>query len=87
VNVVTTICGAVLAVSGLLCVARVAFGASVADRVLAFDTFLIVVAVGVAVGAARTGDGVYLDVLLVVALVEFIGTVAVGRFIELRGAR
>lgn len=84
---VTTVCLAVLVLSGVMCVARVARGASIADRVLALDTLLIVVVVGVAVGAARTGDGVYLDALLVVALVAFIGTTSVGRFIERRGAR
>ena len=45
------------------------------------------IVVGVAVHAARTGAGTYLDVLLVVALVAFIGTTSVGRFIERRGAR
>lgn len=84
---VTTFCLAVLVLSGILCVVRVAIGSSIADRVLALDTFLIVLVVGVAIGAARTGDGVYLDALLVVALVAFIGTTAVGRFIERRGAR
>lgn len=86
-TVVTTICLVGLAVAGILCVARIVTAASAADRVLALDTFLIVVVVGVAIGAARTGDGTYLDVLLVVALVAFIGTTAVGRFMERRGAR
>lgn len=86
-TVVTTICLVGLAVAAILCVARIVTTASAADRVLALDTFLIVVVVGVAIGAARTGDGTYLDVLLVVALVAFIGTTAVGRFMERRGAR
>ena len=86
-TVVTTICLVVLAFSALLCIGRIVRGDSVADRVLALDTLLVVIAVGVAVNAARTGNGVYLDVLLVVALVAFIGTTAVGRFIERRGTR
>lgn len=86
-TVVTTICLVVLAFGALLCVGKIVRGDSVADRVLALDTLLVVVAVGVAVNAARTGNGVYLDVLLVVALVAFIGTTAVGRFIERRGTR
>lgn len=84
---VATFCLAVLGVSAILCVVRVARGVSVADRVLGLDSLLIVIVVGIAVDAARTGDGVYLDALLVVALVAFIGTTAVGRFIERRGAR
>lgn len=84
---VTTICLVVLAFSAALCVGRIVRGDSVADRVLALDTLLVVIVVGVGVNAARTGSGVYLDVLLVVALVAFIGTTAVGRFIERRGTR
>lgn len=84
---VTSICLVVLAFSALLCVGRIVRGDSVADRVLALDSLLVVIVVGVGVNAARTGSGVYLDVLLVVALVAFIGTTAVGRFIERRGTR
>jgi multicomponent Na+:H+ antiporter subunit F len=87
VIVVTTICLAMLAVSGLICVWRLVSAPSIADRSLALDSLLIVVVVGVAVAAARARSGTYLDVLLVVALVAFIGTVAVARFIERRGAR
>lgn len=86
-DTIVTIGYTMLAVSALLCVARVASGPSLADRVLALDTLLIVGVVGVAVEAARTRSGAYLDVLLVVALVAFIGTTAVARFIERRGTR
>lgn len=87
VEVVSWICFTVLAISGLLCVRRVVTGDSVADRIIALDTLLIVIVVGVGVAAARTGSGTYLDVLLVVALVAFIGTTSVARFIERRGPR
>lgn len=85
--VVTTICLVMLSVSGLICIWRLVSAPSIADRSLALDTLLIVIVVGVAVGAARTRSGTYLDVLLVVSLVAFIGTVAVARYIERRGAR
>ncbi len=78
---------ALLALAGALCVIRLARGPSLGDRVLALDSLLIVGVVGVAVEAARTRSGAYLDVLLVVALVAFIGTSAVARFIERRGAQ
>ena len=87
IAIVTTICLVVLAFAGALCVGRIVRGDSVADRVLALDTLLVVIVVGVGVNAARTESGVYLDVLVVVALVAFIGTTAVGRFIERRGTR
>lgn len=84
---VTSVCLGVLAVAALLCVGRIIRGGSIADRILGLDTLLVVIVVGVAVGAARSGSGTYLDVLLVVALVAFIGTTSVGRFIERRGTR
>lgn len=84
-EIVTTICFVALAASGVLCAFRLARGPSLADRVLAVDTLLVAGVAGVAVEAARTGSGVYLDVLLVVALVAFVGTVAAARFIERKG--
>ena len=53
---VTTVCLAVLAVGAALCVARLVRAESIADRVLALDTLLIVIVVGVGVNAARTGS-------------------------------
>jgi multicomponent Na+:H+ antiporter subunit F len=87
VETVTLICFAVLAVAAILCVIRLARGPSLGDRVLALDSLLIVGVVGVAIESARTRSGAYLDVLLVVALVAFVGTSAVARFIERKGAR
>jgi multicomponent Na+:H+ antiporter subunit F len=82
---VGTICFVLLTVSGALCLGRVLAGPTLADRILALDCLLIIVVVGVGVDAAVTGRGIYLDVLLVVALVAFIGTTAVARFLERRG--
>lgn len=86
-NTVTMICFALLALAALLCLRRLVIGASLADRIIALDSLLIVIVSGVAVQAARTGDGTFLDVLVVAALIAFIGTVTVARFIERRGAR
>lgn len=77
----------ILAVSALLCVVRVASSESVAERVIALDTLLTVILVAVMVEAARTGMGTYLDIVLAMVLLAFIGSTAVGRFIERRGAR
>jgi multicomponent Na+:H+ antiporter subunit F len=87
VETVAVISFAVLALAGVLCVVRLAKGPSLGDRVLALDSLLIVGVVGVAIESARTRSGAYLDVLLIVALVAFIGTSAVARFIERRGGR
>ncbi len=75
-----------ITVSGLLCLMRLVRGPSLADRIVALDAVLILIVSGIAVDAARTGEGTYLDVLVVAALLGFVGTVNVARFIERRGA-
>lgn len=82
----TNIAMTLLAAAALLCLARLVRPGSLADRIVAMDALLVVVVSGIAVQAARTGDGTYLDVLVVAALLGFVGTVTVARFIERRGA-
>ena len=86
IETVTTIALAGLAVSAVLCMARLVRPGCLADRIVALDSVLVVLVSGIAVQAARTGDGTYLDVLVVTALLGFLGTVTVARFIERRGA-
>jgi len=86
-NVLTTILFGVLAVAGALCVVRLIRGDSLPDRIVALDTMLVIFVCGLAVLAARTGSGVFLDVMVVASLLGFTGTALVARFIERRGAR
>ncbi len=83
----TTLALAGLSVAALLCVLRLVRPGSLADRIVALDLLLVVIVSGIAILAARTGRGSYLDVLVVAALLGFVGTVTVGRFIERRGTR
>lgn len=85
-SVVVIICLTGLALAAGLCVGRLVAGPSVPDRIVALDALLLVVVSGIAVAAARTGDGSYLAVLVAVALLGFVGTVTVARFVERRGA-
>lgn len=75
-----------LAIAGLLCLVRLVRGPSLPDRIVALDALLVVVVTAVAADAARTGRGVYLDVVVVTALLGFVGTSIVARFIERRGS-
>lgn len=83
---VTDVVLALLAVAGGLCVFRLLQGPSLADRIVALDTALVVLVCGIAVFSARRGSGIFLDALVVVALLGFTGTSLVARFIERRGA-
>jgi multicomponent Na+:H+ antiporter subunit F len=86
VTPVIVLCFVGLAVAGLLLLARLLLGPSVPDRIVALDTMLQVVVAGIAVGAAATGRSYFLAVLVAVALLGFVGTVVVARFVERRGA-
>ena len=85
-TLVTDITLGLLALAALLCIVRLVRPGSLADRTLALDTLLVVVVCGVATYAARTASGVFLDVLVVAALLGFTSTSLVARFIERRGA-
>ncbi len=84
-TIVLFVCATMLATAGLMCLARLVYGPTLADRVIALDALLIVFVVAIGVWTASTGRGTYIEALLVVALVAFIGTTTVARFIERRG--
>jgi multisubunit Na+/H+ antiporter MnhF subunit len=72
----------------LLALATVAFtfrlcrGPSLADRIVSVDGLLMVGAAAIVVNAVRTGSGAFLPVVIVIALVGFVGTSILARFIE-----
>ena len=66
----------------LVALVRLVRGPDLANRVVALD-LLSVLGVGIAAAAAvRSGDEVYLDVALVLALIAFLGTVGFARYAE-----
>jgi multicomponent Na+:H+ antiporter subunit F len=76
---------ALLGLAMLLGFLRLARGPSLPDRVVALD-FMTAAAVAVAgVWAIATGNPVFLDVAMVLALITFVGTVAFARYLERRG--
>jgi multicomponent Na+:H+ antiporter subunit F len=84
---VAVICLVLLAVGGAGCLARLVTGPSLVDRVVALDTGVLVLVAGVAVGAAVSGSGFFVDVVVVGTLIGFVSTLTVARFVERRGAR
>jgi multicomponent Na+:H+ antiporter subunit F len=76
--------GIILGISALVTCYRMMRGPSTADRVIAFD---LVAAIGVAmlaVTAAERGALLYLDVAIGLALIAFVGTVAIATYLERR---
>jgi multicomponent Na+:H+ antiporter subunit F len=76
-----------LGLAGILALLRVGRGGSLPDKVLGADTLILVVAAGVAAGAGVTRNASFLDSLVVVTMLSFVGTITVARYVERRGAR
>lgn len=76
-----------LGLAGLLLVVRLLLGPSVADRVIAADALLVTAMCGVMLAATDADSNVGLDTVLVVALLSFIATGVLARYIEQRGGR
>jgi multicomponent Na+:H+ antiporter subunit F len=76
---------ALLGASVLLVLVRLVRGPDLANRVVALD-LLSILGVGIASAAAVvSGDAVYLDVALILALIAFVSTVAFARYAERGG--
>jgi multicomponent Na+:H+ antiporter subunit F len=75
-----------LALAAVLAAVRVLLGPSLPDRVVALD---LLGAIGIGIVCAytlATGEPVFIDVALAMAIIGFLGSVAFARYIE-RGVR
>lgn len=77
VNFATLCVGAAMALAAV----RMFLGPTAQDRVLAFDNLYINGMLLLLVQAIRTGSEVYFDVALLIALLGFVGTFALARFL------
>jgi multicomponent Na+:H+ antiporter subunit F len=75
----------VLVLAMFLSFIRLVWGPSLADRVVALDLMTIQIAGMLAVDTIATGQSVFLDAAIVLALISFLGTVAFARYLERRG--
>lgn len=78
----TNVAFALFAVGAALAVYRLSLGPSLADRMVALDTLLFIGAAALGTYVVRTGETSFVPVMVVVALVAFIGTLVVARTIE-----
>lgn len=85
IAVASTIALALLAISAILFMVRLLTSKTLADRMVALDALLLTIVAGIAVQAARTGTDTYLNVMVVTALLAFVGTALTARFISKRG--
>lgn len=72
-------------VAAALAVARILRPGTLADRVIGFDTLLLVLVALVAKDAAVNQRTHNLDLLLVITLLGFLGTITASAYLERRG--
>lgn len=78
----TVLAAGMLCAHGALCLLRLLRASSLGDRVVALDAILLAIVNGLALHALWTRSTAFVDVMVVTALLAFVGTVAVARFIE-----
>ena len=65
------------AISGILILIRIILGETTFDRVLAVNSLGTIIVIGIALHGFYTNRPEFLDIAIVYALINFIGTVAV----------
>lgn len=80
-----TVAGVLLGAAALLLTWRLLVGPSLADRVIATDALLVTAMCAVMLASATRGRNVGLDTVFVVALLGFIATGVLARYLERRG--
>jgi multicomponent Na+:H+ antiporter subunit F len=78
----TNVAFALFGLGAVLSVYRLGRGPSLADRMVALDTLLFIGAAALGTFVVRTGETAFVPVIVVIALVAFIGTLVVARAIE-----
>jgi multicomponent Na+:H+ antiporter subunit F len=76
---------AMLAAAFALVVVRIARGPTLPDRILGLDVLVMVAVATICAFGIRSGFPVYVDIAIALALVGFLSTVALARFVLRRG--
>lgn len=82
---VAVIALSILVTAAALCAVRVVRSELLADKAIALDVITATLICGIAVGTAWSGDGLLIDIALVLGLLGFLATVSIARFMDRRG--
>lgn len=74
-----TICHILLSLALAMTAWRLFKGPTAADRILAIDLLAVVTAAAVVMHSIKTGTPVFVDVIVVLGVIVFFGTVALAR--------
>ncbi|MBI4317295.1 MAG: Na(+)/H(+) antiporter subunit F1 [Chloroflexi bacterium] len=80
-EIVTNVALGILAISIALCLYRVVVGPSVPDRVVGLDAVAVNAMAAMTIAALKFGTKEYLDAVLVIALLSFVGTVSLCKYL------
>ena len=83
-NLVFAVAIVLLGASALMAVFRVVTGPTILDRMVASEVFLVTVMCGLLVEMAYERDTYALSLVLCLALLGFVGSVSVARFVSRR---
>ncbi|MEM8849314.1 MAG: cation:proton antiporter [Pseudomonadota bacterium] len=86
-NIAVQFSFALVMLSVILAMIRLIIGPSLPDRVVALDTMTILIVAFCGLFALDTGSLAFLDVAVVLALIGFLATVALARFVERKRQR
>lgn len=75
----------ILSIAAALFMARLLIGPTVPDRIVALDGLLVTVMSGILVAAADRDSSVAVIAVLLIALVGFVATGVLARYVERRG--
>ncbi len=70
-----------LCISSILCIYRAIKGPSVVDRIMAMNTLSAVI-IGMAILLGIFKDGLFIDVAIPIALISFISTLVICKYLE-----
>ena len=76
-----TACIVILIICCFMCLYRVAFGPTPSDRIVANDILGIILVGFCAIYSAVTKEDLYMNIALAWALLSFIGTVALAKYL------
>ena len=71
----------ILAFAGILCLFRILRGPTAPDRIIALDAFVPIIATIMVLFALYQGDELLLDISLVYAILGFIGTLVISKYL------
>ena len=76
---------AIIVAAAFVCAAFVLRSHRLVDRAIGLDSMVALLESGMAIAAAHSADGLWLDLVLLTVVLGFLATVTVARYVQRRG--